>query len=280
MGRKRKASDMSNGFSDKSPKPKGDHFHTKKGLDSKPTKTGKQQKGTPLIFKPRPDWHAVEVPSVPVSASLHPLPDQTLKSIQEYAISLLEADNVTYSTSQNSSSSSHKFLGTITTSGTWEDKVSALTLLVQESPLHNTKALENLLGLAKKRSRNQALLAIQAIKDLFAQGVVLPPDRKLRPFGRQPALLTAFQGKATTWQAGEPLPNGLEKVHLIYWAYEDWLKKTYFTLLTIIESWGNDEVEFSRKRAITIVYELLKEKPEQEENLLRLLVNKLVRILQ
>ncbi|KAL9090697.1 MAG: hypothetical protein Q9165_005185 [Trypethelium subeluteriae] len=275
MRMKRKDSDMRNGVSGKSSKPKGDHFHTKNSLNSKPTKTGKQPIGTSLIFEPRPDWHAIELPSVPVSASLHPLPDQTLKSLQEYALSLLEADNATYSSTQNSSSSSHKFLGTIMASGTWEDKVSALTLLVQESPLHNTKALENLLGLAKKRSRNQALLAIQAIKDLFAQGVVLPPDRKLRPFGRQPGLLAAFQGKVANWRAGDPLPNGLEKVHLIYWAYEDWLKKTYFMLLTIVESWGNDEVEFSRKRAITIVFELLKEKPEQEENLLRLLVNKL-----
>ena len=161
------------------------------------------------------------------------------------------------------------------TSGTWEDKVSALTLLVQESPLHNIKALENLLGLARKKSRNQALLAVQAIKDLLAQGVVLPADRKLRPFARQPGLLAALQGKDTNWQSGDPLPQGLEKVHLVFWAFEDWLKKTYFTLLTIIESWCNDEVEFSRKRALTFVFELLKEKPEQEENLLRLSVNKL-----
>jgi ribosome biogenesis protein MAK21 len=160
-------------------------------------------------------------------------------------------------------------------SGTWEDKVSALTLMVQESPLHNMKAFENLLGLARKRSRDQALLAIQAIKDLLAQGVVLPSERKLRPFAKQPGLLSSFQGNAGKWKAGDALPGGLEKVHLITWSFEDWLKKLYFSLLTIIEGWCNDEVEYSRKRAINFVFELLRDKPEQEENLLRLLVNKL-----
>jgi ribosome biogenesis protein MAK21 len=45
--------------------------------------------------------------------------------------------------------------------------------------------------------------------------------------------------------------------------------------LKILETWCNDEVEYARTRALTYVYELLREKPEQEANLLRLLVNKL-----
>jgi hypothetical protein len=32
----------------------------------------------------------------------------------------------------------------------------------------------------------------------------------------------------------------------------------------ILEIWCNDEIEFSRTRAVSYVYELLKEKPEQE----------------
>lgn len=160
-------------------------------------------------------------------------------------------------------------------SGTLEDKISALTLLVQESPLHTMKAFENLLGLAKKRSRNQALMAVAALKDLLGQGVVLPGDRKLRPFAKQPGLLGALAESATIWRRDSPLPGGLEKTHLISWAFEDWLKKQYFELLKILETWCGDEVEYARSRAITYVWELLKDKPEQEENLLRLLVNKL-----
>ncbi len=160
-------------------------------------------------------------------------------------------------------------------SGTMEDKVSAQTLLVQESPLHTMKAFTQLLNLSQKKSRGPAMMALAALKDLLGQGVLLPPDRKLKAFARQPGLISALQGKAASWKMGDKLPGGLEKVHLIAWAYEDWLKKQYFEMLKILETWSNDEVEYSRNRAVTFVWELLKEKPEQEENLLRLLINKL-----
>lgn len=171
--------------------------------------------------------------------------------------------------------SSHKFMSTVMNSGTMEDKVSAQTLLVQESPLHTMKAFTQLLNLSQKKSRGPAMMALAALKDLLGQGVLLPPDRKLKAFARQPGLISALQGKAASWKMGDKLPGGLEKVHLIAWAYEDWLKKQYFEMLKILETWSNDEVEYSRNRAVTFVWELLKEKPEQEENLLRLLINKL-----
>lgn len=117
-------------------------------------------------------------------------------------------------------------------------------------------------------------MALGALKDLLGAGVLLPADRKLRAFSKQPGLLAAFQGVNESWTSEERLPPSLERAHLIVWAYEDWLKKTYFEILKILETWCNDEVEFARTRAVTFVYELLRDKPEQEENLLRLLVNK------
>lgn len=160
-------------------------------------------------------------------------------------------------------------------SGTWTDKVSALTLVVQESPLHTLKPLEHLIGLAGKRSRDQALMALGAVKDLFGQGDVLPPNRKLRFFSKQPGLLAALQDLKSSYVPHETLPNGLTPQHLMYWEYEDRLKTLYFELLKLLETWCNDEVEFARTKAVTSVFELLRDKPEQEENLLRLLVNKL-----
>jgi ribosome biogenesis protein MAK21 len=62
---------------------------------------------------------------------------------------------------------------------------------------------------------------------------------------------------------------------LIAWVYEDWLKATYFKLIQVLEQLCSDEIEYSRTRALDFVYGLLKDKPEQESNLLRLLVNKL-----
>ncbi|KAG9577674.1 CBF-domain-containing protein, partial [Aureobasidium melanogenum] len=147
-------------------------------------KDGGEQKAkkTPLIFEPRPDWYATALPELPVSTSAQPPAQRLVDEIYDYAYNLLESENTNYAANNNSASSSHKFLSTIMASGTLEDKISALTLLVQESPLHNTKAFETLLGLARKKSRNQALMAVAAIKDLLGQGDVLPGDRKLRAF--------------------------------------------------------------------------------------------------
>ena len=60
-------------------------------------------------------------------------------------------------------------------SGTMNDKVSALTLAVQESPVHNVRALEALLSLASKKNRSQAIIALAAIVDLMGPGLVLRP---------------------------------------------------------------------------------------------------------
>lgn len=245
-------------------------------LDGRAQKKNKHSgEKTKLSFNPRPDWHAAELPQLQLRDGTTIPPQRSIDELRQHAISLLEAENAAYNASNMTGSSSHKFLSTIMSSGTLEDKVSALTLLVQESPLHTMKAFENLLGLARKKSRNQALMALAALKDLLGQGVVLPGDRKLRAFGKQPGILSSLQGRSALWNHGDPLPNGIENIHLLAWAYEDWLKRMYFEILQVLENWCNDEVEYARTRALTYVYELLRDKPEQEENLLRLLVNKL-----
>ncbi|KAK5718016.1 RNA-binding ribosome biosynthesis protein mak21 [Elasticomyces elasticus] len=243
--------------------------------EKKPRPSAPRSEKAKLAFQPRPEWHSAELPAIETDNAPDMPSQRTVEELHKYANTLLDAENAAYNDAHLTGSASHKFLSTVMTSGTLEDKISALTLLVQESPLHTMKAFENLLGLAKKRSRDQALMAVAALKDLLGQGVVLPGDRKLRAFGKQPGLLSALQGENARWNKGEDLPGTVEKNHLIMWAYEDWLKRMYFELLQILENWCNDEVEYARSRAITFVFELLKDKPEQEENLLRLLVNKL-----
>ncbi|BDD54732.1 hypothetical protein MPDQ_003372 [Monascus purpureus] len=230
-----------------------------------------------LAVRPRPDWNSN--PLSPISSSSKPgstLPRYLVDRVHQLAISLLETENKMYSEAQQASSSSaQKFYSTVMSSGTLSDKISALTLAVQESPLHNTKSLEILIGLGKKRSRAQAVEVLRSLKDMFSQGTILPSDRRLRSFTNQPSLVAAFQGVSSKWSERDPLPGGLQKAHLIVWAFEHFLKDQYFEVLKILEVWCNDEIEFSRSRAVSYVYELLKEKPEQEANLLRLLVNKL-----
>ena len=227
-----------------------------------------------LLCEARPNWYSIELPQ----ASLQ---DQTefsssshdIENVHAYAKSLLEKENETFR-QQTESSSSHAFYNTIVASGTLSDKISALTLAVQESPVHNVKALENLITLAKKRSRSQAVDVLRALKDLFAQGSVLPSEKRLYAFAANPHVLASFS-KTKLWKVGSKFPKGVQEQHLITWAFESWLKEQYFEIIKTLEVWCNDEIEFTKSRALSYVFELLKEKPEQEANLLRLLINKL-----
>ncbi|KAN0067643.1 CBF/Mak21 family domain containing protein [Elaphomyces granulatus] len=228
-----------------------------------------------LKIPPRSDWYNTALPSLPTSKLDSSHPRSLLDHIRRYAMSLLQKENKMYAEIQASSSSSHKFYSTVMASGTLNDKISAFTLAVQESPLHNTSALESLVGLARKRSRAQAVEVLRSLKDLFAQGTLLPSGRKLKAFVNQSALMTALRISGSRWAEKDPLPGNLEPSHLILWAFEDFVKEQYFEILKILELWCNDEIEFSRSKALSYVYELLKDKPEQEANLLRLLVNKL-----
>ena len=227
-------------------------------------------------FPPQSEWHSAELPLL--SAIPDPsrrLPLELAELIHAHAKSLLDAENKEYELHENFTTSSHQFYSTIMSSGTLSDKISALTLSVQESPLHNMKALENLVSLASKRSRSQAVEVLGALKDLFGPGALLPSDRKLRLFVNQPGLSAAFASTKLDWKVTDALPKPLREVNLISWAYEDWLKSMYFEVIKIIETWCNDEVVFARGKAVDYVSQLLREKPEQEANLLRLLVNKL-----
>ncbi|RMZ90359.1 hypothetical protein DV736_g2402, partial [Chaetothyriales sp. CBS 134916] len=234
----------------------------------------KKKKGSRLRVEPRGDWHA-EIDRVAASAANDKLqaPTIVLAALQSQAETLLAEENKVYGQEQQSGSQ-QSFYNTVIASGTLSDKISALSLAVQASPIHNVKALELLIGLSKKRSRAQAVDVLRALKDLLAQGSLLPPDRRLCHFSSQPALNGAC-AKVKKWVSGDALPPGIEEQHLIAWAFEHWLKDRYFEILQTLEVWCNDEIEFAKSRALSYVYELLKEKAEQESNLLRLLVNKL-----
>ena len=229
-----------------------------------------------MRFPPQSEWHSAELPLLTtIPDPSRRLPLELAEVIHAHAQSLLEAENKEYGSHERFNTSSHQFYSTIMSSGTLSDKISALTLSVQESPLHNMKALETLLSLASKRSRSQAVEVLGALKDLFGPGALLPSNRKLRHFANQPGLSAAFASTKFDWKATDSLPKPLKEVHLISWAYEDWLKSIYFEVIKIIETWCNDEVVFARGKAVDHVSQLLREKPEQEANLLRLLVNKL-----
>ena len=245
--------------------------------ESMPQKTHVKAKGgmSNLLLDPVAEWHSVHLSNLSEFHDEVSLPGHVVEALHQRGKDLLQKENEAFDSRHRSSKSSHQFYSTVIKSGTLTDKVSALTLLVQESPLHNTRALESLLGLAKKRSRAQAIEVLTALKDLFGLGFLLPSSRHLRVFASQPDLCSLSPENVKSYNASKLPPKPLTDSHLVLWAYEDWLKAKYFEVLQILETWSNDEITYSRGKAVDMLFELLREKPEQETNLLRLLVNKL-----
>jgi ribosome biogenesis protein MAK21 len=276
--------------------PKAKAAGAKKGGASK----GEQR----LLFAPAPHWSTTPLPTLPAApasekkskkgkeAAAPAFPsDEQVASLHAQGKALLEADNRTYSELMSSgtsiaggglgtlSSSDAKFIssllsgggaGTGAGGGTLSDRIAALTLLVQSSPLHNMHSMESLLSMASKKGREESGRATRALGDWLASAGGLGA-RKLRYFRDQPMLpaVAALQG------ASSADATAAVQGHLILYAFEDALKHFYFSFLQLLEAQTHDTLPFVRKQAVTQTYVLLRDKSEQEQNLLRLLVNKL-----
>jgi len=134
-----------------------------------------------FIFQPVSLWYEA-LPPLPSHERTTPSvpPDQlSAKAAQLHHNDVLAFQS---SSSKNSSSSEANFLSKIIQSGTLSDRLSALTLLVQSSPLHNIRALETLKGMAErgkgKGGREESLKALRCIVDWWVGGGA--PDRKLK----------------------------------------------------------------------------------------------------
>ncbi|KAI0808101.1 CBF/Mak21 family-domain-containing protein [Fomes fomentarius] len=212
------------------------------------------------VVTPTPSWYTTVPPLAPNANLAQPSASQ-LSSLTKRAASLLDTDTAKYASSSAAQSASDAhFLKTILSTGTLSDRLSALTLLVQASPVHNITALESLRTMAQrgraKGGRDEGLKAIRCIVDWWVGGG--GPGRKLKYFRDQPL----------------HHPD-VTDAHLLIWHFEDWLKKYFFSILQILETFSLDPLTYVRTQTLAFLTTLLRSQPEQEQNLLRLLVNKL-----
>ncbi|KAH8990280.1 CBF-domain-containing protein [Lactarius akahatsu] len=230
-----------------------------------------------LLVPPTPDWYNFLPRLRPTSEHVLSQSTSHIATLLDNASSLHASELANFSTLPNASSGSssdQSFLRNVLTGGTLSDRLSALTLMAQGAPLHNIRALEALKNLAEKgrggvsvsrdgekgrgkaAGREERLKAARAIMDWWIGGGA--PNRKLKYFRDQPLLH----------------PDVTDQ-HLVIWYFEDWLKKFFFSYLQILETFTSDPLPYVRTQSLTLIATLLRSNPEQEQNLLRLLVNKL-----
>ncbi|KAH8987132.1 CBF-domain-containing protein [Lactarius hatsudake] len=245
-------------------------------VSKKPVASSSKTK-TKLLVPPTPDWYNFLPRLRPISEPVLSQSATHITTLLNNASSLHASELANFSTSPNASSGSasdQSFLRNVLTGGTLSDRLSALTLMAQGAPLHNIRALEALKSLAEKgrggvsvsrdgekgsgkaAGREERLKAARAIMDWWIGGGA--PNRKLKYFRDQPLLH----------------PDVTDQ-HFIIWYFEDWLKKFFFSYLQILETFTSDPLPYVRTQSLTLIATLLRSNPEQEQNLLRLLVNKL-----
>ena len=223
--------------------------------------TAQENTGLPqLRTSEEESWYSKEI-SPPLSLSEKRstfIADSKLLEVIVSAVkSAFDGEVLSYQNAKGSRlSGDQKWVTDVLKSGTISDKVAALALVVQESPIHELSALDSLLAMASRKEYRTSQLALEALKDLLIHNLL--PDRRLVPFRNQPFLhpeMTMISAMACWYE--EQLLNRMEMVVI---ALEVGLKSN---------------IEYFKKQCMDIAADLLMGKPERESKFLEMLVNKL-----
>lgn len=156
--------------------------------------------------------------------------------------------------------SEQRWLRKVSAEGTAGDRVASLTMLIQVCPVFATSHIRTLLSMAGRTARSDSMMAMDALKDIFIS--TLLPDRKLK----------------TLSQMQPVSPKGMKKSQFtelcVASFFEDYLKTAFAAFVQILGEAAHNAVTFFKTKTISIAYDLLAAKPEQERALLGLLVNK------
>ena len=156
-----------------------------------------------------------------------------------------------------------RWLKTVMSAGTLSDKIAGMQLLLSDRCVGRLEQLDRLLSMAQKKGRRESSMAVDALKEVFTSEL-MPPDRPLVFFSHQPALLSPSASAAAPSDAT-----------LMYWLYEDYLKRAYTALLAVLEAHLHDPMSYIKKHALNSLFSLLSTLPEREKTVLSLLINKL-----
>jgi ribosome biogenesis protein MAK21 len=214
-------------------------------------------------FEVSGSWHEEDSGMV----AKYPLQVHVLKHLEEKASELLASDVQLYEKFRlRKRKSDVEWLRTVMTSGTLTDKTSARALLVQESPIHNIAALDALLVMCRKKAKRESIQAIDMLKELWLT-CLLPPKRKLKLFAARPF--------SSLFDVKNPVSAHDRDRKVMLWYAESQFKSCYRDYIGVLEVHLHDPVASVRIKILGTVFDLLVQRPEQEQTLLSLLVNKL-----
>ncbi|XP_051908222.1 CCAAT/enhancer-binding protein zeta [Hippocampus zosterae] len=257
----------------KAPKPQQKKEKTPKGTAAMTVamskKRGKQNvfefhQRNALLIKPGGKWYDLEY-----SAEGSPLSQDpgVVSSYKTLAQRLYEADVELYKTKKALQKGANSaWMKTVVSAGALADRMAAMTVLIQDAPVHMLQHVEDLVSMVKKKGgRRMSLMALDTLRELLLSDL-LPENRKLRTFDQHP------------FDKLEELTSGNRDARdrrLIIWYFEHHLKHHVAQFVAALDVVGHDTVSATKTKALLTAHELLSQRPEQERALLIHLVNKL-----
>ncbi|XP_072120991.1 CCAAT/enhancer-binding protein zeta [Mobula birostris] len=216
-----------------------------------------------LLVKPGGKWYDADYANEYTS---EPQDESVVSQYKNLAKQLYEHETNLYSNKKNQKGASSTWMKTVVTTGTLADRMAAMTLLIQDAPVHTLHFVEVLVNQIKKKgSRRQSLMALSTLTELLISDL-LPDNRKLQTFSQHP------------FKKLEELASGNKDTRdkrLIMWYFEHLLKHHFAEFVQALEALTHDNVQATKAQALGTIREILCNKPEQEKALLIQLVNKL-----
>lgn len=188
----------------------------------------------------------------------HKLSKTALDEICAAAEDMFKSEMNAYQSKKKSStlSSDQKWMEDVISKGTLSDKVAALALRIQDSPVHQLDTLDILVSMSSKKEQRVAQLSLEALKDLLLHNLL--PNRRLKALRMQSLGHSRMDGR-----------------QLILFKFEEELSLRISRIVDALELGLRSNVEYFKRVCMDATTEWIMNKPEQESRLLRILVNKI-----
>ncbi|KAL3118657.1 hypothetical protein niasHT_006485 [Heterodera trifolii] len=236
--------------------------------DSKGKPFSSTAKHSPLVgHESDQKWYESQFDEVRAEGSAMPA-DELVQRAQKRGEELLSRDIARFAQSYRSQNRADAdWLEMVANRGTFPDRLSALQLRIRRSAVHALPQLRQFVQLAQRKGAKirQAHTLTKALKDIFLHEL-LPPKRKL---------LTMAQRPLEQWV--NPTANNKSEAdkRLLMWHFEAELKQLYHQFFEGLQCLAGNTAEGVALAGCQDIAELLAERPEQEQQLLGALVNKL-----
>lgn len=217
-----------------------------------------------LLVRPGGKWFDLEYTAEGSATQQDP---SLVSQYKALAQRLFEAEAELYRSKKNlQKGANSNWMKTVVSSGVLADRMAAMTVLIQDAPVHTLEHVESLVSMVKKKgSRRMGLMALDTLRELLLSDL-LPEHRKLRPFAQHP--FDQLEEKASG-------NRDARDRRLVLWYFEHLLKHHVAEFVAALDTVAHDTVAATKAKALATAHEMLCNRPEQERALLIQVVNKL-----